>query len=152
MFGRIPYVRRVVYEHQATRPLTIPRIRVRPPRAPTGKIASFNGVTADAGVVACLVVSGDVPARHAGFALDTPHCYQASECFFCSKDKEEWFTSAIELGLDADSHHLCMRELLHMLDHFPLVHLRHRRPYRLTGNDTRSLAVGVQENVEDVLR
>ena len=139
-------------EHQATRPLTIPRIRVRPPRAPTGKIASFNGVTADAGVVACLVVSVDVPARHAGFALDTPHCYQASECFFCSKDKEEWFTSAIELGLDADSHHLRMRELLHMLDHFPLVHLRHRRPYRLTGNDARSLAVGVQENVEDVLR
>ena len=35
---------------------------------------------------------------------------------------------------------------------FPLVHLRHRRSYRLTGNDARSLAVGVQENVEDVLR
>jgi len=34
----------------------------------------------------------------------------------------------------------------------PLVHLRHRRPYRLTGNDARSLAVGAQENVEDVLR
>ena len=35
---------------------------------------------------------------------------------------------------------------------FTLVYLRHRRPCRLTGNDARSLAVKVQENVEDVLR
>ena len=74
---------------------------------------------ADAGVVACLVVSGDVPTRHAGFALDTPHCYQASDASFVPRTRKNGSHQPSSLGSKLIRFTLRMRELLHMLDHFP---------------------------------